>query len=266
MRHGAAALFALCGLMVACVDITDPPLPSTAERFSPPVLYCRLWTMVESCSGLTGSLPAISWYAVPGVASLSAGGENDLAGYWSRASNRIVLVADDTLKGSVVRHEMLHALVRAGHHPRSQFLGRCAGVVDCGPACIADAEPPPTADPLAEHLPPDSLVVTAAIVDLPTGIHGDDGTVTIAVKVHNPRSHPVVAELPPIGDPGERRGYEYLVWGPLGGRQTGVNLFDVSSWTFDAGETKRWLFDFQLEQQGLAELTLSTSRHGGVEL
>ena len=52
-----------------------------------------------------------------------------------------VLAGTDTIEGSVVRHEMLHALVRAKGHPRAQFLQRCGGIVACGPDCVHDAGP-----------------------------------------------------------------------------------------------------------------------------
>src|SRR5712671_6242500 len=121
---------------MACGHLTDPPLPVNAMRFDPPAVYTRWWTMVESCSGFTRAFGNVEWYSAPGVL-LSPDGDGDrVDGYWSLASNRIVLVADDTLDGGLVRHEMLHALVRVKGHPRSEFLQNCGGVVGCGPICV----------------------------------------------------------------------------------------------------------------------------------
>lgn len=198
--------------------------------------------MTEACSGLTGALDAVSWYVVPDESALQR--DEGVRGYWSMASNRIVLVAQDTLDGGGVRHEMLHALIRAHGHPRAQFLGRCAGTVDCEAECIADAGPAPPADPLAARVSADSLAVTTAILLAPPTSSAGDGVVTIAIRVHNPAAHPVIVTLPPVGSAGERLGFGYQVWSSAGGVQSGVSLLDASSWTFAAGETKQQLFDF----------------------
>ena len=199
--------------------------------------------MTEACSGVSGSLASISWYAVPDENFLDVGDGREASAYWSKASNRIVLVAQDTLDGTGVRHEMLHALMRVSGHPREQFLEVCAGVVTCGLDCIADAGPPPAADPLAVEVPPESIEVNVVIVYQPTGNSPDD-VITLAVRAHNPATHPVIVTMPPLGSSGYRLGYEYDIRGPSGGIQTGLNVLDPSSWTFAPGETKQQLFDF----------------------
>jgi hypothetical protein len=220
-------------------------------------VYERWWSMTEQCSGLAGSLEAVSFYAVPGVQFLDAGEAGEALGYWSRAGNRIVLVSRDTLDGVGVRHEMLHALARVAGHPRQSFLGRCAGVVDCGPDCISDAGPPPPPDPLAVEVPPDSIQVSTVIVYQPTGNTADD-VITLAVRAHNPTAHPVIVTMPPLGTRGERSGYDYEVWGTSGGLQSGYNVLDPSSWTFAPGETKQQLFDFVNADFGVAALPPGT--------
>jgi hypothetical protein len=135
-------------------------LPPTARQFESLPVYQRRWAMTEACSGLTGSLPAITWVVGPDQSSLTVDSENGVAGYWTFAGNRIVLAAPETLDGPVVRHEMLHALLQAPGHPRDQFLANCAGVVLCETACITDAGPAPPADPQAVLISPESLVVT----------------------------------------------------------------------------------------------------------
>lgn len=230
----------------ACARLTDPPLPSSARALAVPSVYPRWWSMTEACSGLTGALDAVSWYVVPDELGLQR--DEGTRGYWSMASNRIVLVAQDTLDGGGVRHEMLHALIRTGGHPRAQFLERCAGTVDCEAACIADAGPAPATDPQAARVAPDSVAVTTEILLAPPTGSSGDGVVTIAIRVHNRAAHAVIVTLPPAGSSGERLGFEYQVWSSSsGGVQSGVNVLDSSSWTFAAGETKQQLFDFASE-------------------
>jgi len=131
---------------VACSSIVDPALDPRAVPFQPPPVYARWWSMVQSCSGLQGSLSDVSWYQVPGSGTVSYSGD-EVAGYWALKDSRIVLGGEAVLDGSVVRHEMLHALVRkASGHPREYFLQRCAGLVVCGPTCVADGGPPPNID------------------------------------------------------------------------------------------------------------------------
>jgi len=60
----------------------------------------------------------------------------DAAGYWSLGGSRIVLTECIVDDGSAVRHEMLHAILQVGGHPRAQFLGACAALVDCEGSCI----------------------------------------------------------------------------------------------------------------------------------
>src|SRR6476620_4142025 len=137
---------------VACSSIVDPALDPRAVSFQPPPVYARWWSMVESCSGLQGPLSDVSLYQVPGSGTVSYSGD-EVAGYRALNNNRIVLGGEAILDGSVVRHEMLHALVRkASGHPREYFLQRCAGLVVCGPTCVADAGPAPSIDATVQRV------------------------------------------------------------------------------------------------------------------
>ncbi len=132
---------------VACTSIVDPALDPRAEPFHPLPVYARWWSMVESCSGLQGSLAEVSWYQVPGSETVDRSGD-EVAGYWAPAGNRIVLGGEATLDGQVVRHEMLHALLRQlKGHPREYFLDRCGGVGSCASGCLTDAGPAATIEP-----------------------------------------------------------------------------------------------------------------------
>jgi hypothetical protein len=52
---------------------------------------------VEACSGLKGSLDAVQWYAAPGPLRNPDNGAEPINGYWSLASNRIVLDLNNTI-------------------------------------------------------------------------------------------------------------------------------------------------------------------------
>src|SRR5689334_7334027 len=89
-------------------------------------------------------------------------------GYWIQQGNPIVLAGSAQFNGPVVRHEMLHALVGAGHS-REQFLHRCGGVVACEDICLRDAGPPPASGPQVVEVTPDSLeIATVSTPALPS--------------------------------------------------------------------------------------------------
>src|SRR5689334_5828736 len=145
----------------ACTSITDPALPTGAETLSPPEVYARWWAMTSECAGVGGDLSAVHWYVVPDAQSLPVNGR-EAAAYWSQAGNQIVLTGPVVLDGGAVRHEMLHALLRTGGHPRDQFLDKCAGVVNCPGQCIDDGGPAPPPDPNALSVLPEVMEVSVA--------------------------------------------------------------------------------------------------------
>src|SRR6266481_7596982 len=102
----APVVAAIVGLAACGGDsIVDPPLPTDAEAFSPPAVYSTWWNMTQACSGLTGSLGAVTWYKTSEV--LHAVGTGDvIIGYWTAGSNRIVMLGSAMLDGGAVRHEM----------------------------------------------------------------------------------------------------------------------------------------------------------------
>jgi hypothetical protein len=199
--------------------------------------------MVESCSGLHGSLDQIQWYATAGPLRDPQHGDDLIVGYWSRASNRIVLVRDDTAEGRVVRHEMLHALVRSSGHPRSAFLENCGGVVSCPAGCVRDAGPPPPIGSSTPSVAPSDLEVTSAVSPASPSAVIDGGFGTFTISVHNPFQYPVVVVLPPSGSVGTS--YRYTIRQPSGGGVgSGDPAIDPGLTYFAAGETKRDVIDF----------------------
>lgn len=128
--------FAATGLaaLMACSGITEPRTP-LAERFDPPARYVGWWHEMQECSTHTGSLSAVSFYRVlptPGRDSLQfrdpeSGEYHD--GEWVARANAIYVAAGRLMEPGLVRHEMLHALLRDPHHPPEYFAGRCARLV-----------------------------------------------------------------------------------------------------------------------------------------
>jgi len=198
--------------------------------------------MTEACSGRTGKLSDIEWYVVPGATTVRNAG-TDVAGYWSSNDNSIVLSGESQMDGSVVRHEMLHALLFGGGHPRSIFLGTCGGIVACVDACVDDAGPPPTPADNTLRVPPDSIEIDVKIN--PAGPSGSElgGYFTLTVTARNPATHAVVVVLP--SSDGGRWRESFAWWMSGGAMRIGENVlaYDPEVTYFAAGETKRQVFD-----------------------
>lgn len=243
---------------VGCRFMTDPALPPGATPLTPPPVFARWWAMTEACSGLSRDMSTVAWYVVTGSPTISEGGRSDLAGYYSGASNRIVLADTADLDGSSVRHEMLHALLgpSVSGHPRDEFLGRCAGTVTCIGPCVTDAGPPPAPDPAAVTVDPEVLQITGALDPVTPSRGVDDGWFTFTIMVTNPRSTPVIVTLVPSGDAGPPLSFSWDATCLKKIASCGVAFVgssydwradDLASVTrFEPGETKRFVADFQI--------------------
>jgi hypothetical protein len=236
---------------ISCRGIVDPQLPPDAQRFVPPSVYARWWAMVEACSGIDRPLADVEWYAAPGPLRNPNGTGEFVQGYWSPASNRIVLVSNDTIAGGIVRHEMLHAVVRVTGHPRSEFLQKCGGVVTCSAPCVRDAGPPTPPTPGTPTVAPSQLEVTSAVSPATPGSSIDGGLFTFTISVRNPYSQSVVALLPVVAAGGTPVSYPYDIRSVGGDGVVAVDLaVDVGVTYFSAGETKRHVFDFLVAPSG----------------
>lgn len=238
---------AVAFVATACERIVDPALPLTAISFTPPPVYDKWWSMAESCSGVTRPFADVSWFVVPDVSSFTF--ENGpVSGYWTAGSNRIVLADSSRLDGSVVRHEMVHALIRTTGHPRSAFLEKCAGLVSCTPECVADAGPAGTGNIGYANVPPDSIDVSIEILPNPPTFAVDGGVFSVVVSARNRAQHPVNVSLPVVnGLPVAPFAYEIRWLATPGPRIAGTfDLSDPSVTTFAPGETKRHYFDFNI--------------------
>lgn len=230
------------------VGLVDPQFPSDAEEFSPPAVYATWWKMTEACSGMTGSLGAITWFKTNQALHNFPSGD-PIGGYWSSFGNRIVLTNDIVLDGRSVRHEMLHALVRKGGHPRNQFLGNCLGTVACQGGCLQDAGAYPQPPETPIHVTGDSLAITLDVEPRNPISAYDGGFFSMTVMVRNRSSHWVTVPsqyslyFPNLDS---TRTFEIDVRGPAGGMSDWKNRVDPSGWIFAPGETKRQVFDFAI--------------------
>jgi hypothetical protein len=186
-------------------------------------------------------LGAVRWYSVPGSRFIFRG--QAVAGYWNSSTNRIVLAEDIVEQGDMVRHEMLHALLRRPVHPRSQFLGSCASLVSCQGICTKDdgAWQLPRSDYVV--LPPDSLNVAVSADLLPRESDGERWF-ALGVSVRNAGAYAVLVAAP--GDRVTPNTFGYDLRGPLGGIGGGEIESDSSTLFFQPFETKRWLFEFRV--------------------
>jgi hypothetical protein len=198
--------------------------------------------MTEACSGRTGKLGDIEWYVVPGATSVRNAGI-DVAGFWSSNDNSIVLPGESQMDGSVVRHEMLHALLFGGGHPRSLFLGTCGGIVACVDACVDDAGPPPAPSVNTPRVPPDSIEIGLEIVPAAPGGAEFGGYFTLTVTARNPANHAVVVVLPSSDGGQWRESFAWSMSSSTNNIGENVLAYDPEVTYFAAGETKRQVFD-----------------------
>lgn len=127
-------------LLLACGTGPEdpPPLPAGAVHFVPGPSYAGYWAEMEACSGLAGSLAAVTWYYVPGFDPFPAPGlDQTVLGYWHGSDNRIVLLQYVADPPALIRHEMLHALLQSPAHPARYFEARCGGTI-AGPPLPPD--------------------------------------------------------------------------------------------------------------------------------
>ena len=240
IRFLAVAVCLGVPLIVACSDIVEPPLPADAEIFSPPPVYSTWWNMTQACSALSGSLAAVTWYKTNEVVHDTHSGDV-IAGYWVSSSNRIVLTASVMLDGGIVRHEMLHALLRKGGHPRAQFLGACAGTVNCEEACADDAGPypPPPETPIVATA--DSIEISLAVEPSTPARNIDEGRFSLTVLARN-RTARWLAVSPAAGIDAQQT-FSFDVNSANSSLADDRRAIDPSQTIFAPHETKRQVFD-----------------------
>ncbi|HEU4699413.1 MAG TPA: hypothetical protein VFS40_09540, partial [Gemmatimonadales bacterium] len=124
----AALVVAGSGALGACALPGAAPGPVPLQRAWPVAqapIYREWWARTEACSGHRGNLDEVRFYAVDDVdGQIYLGNQRALA-WWVRDGNRIYLPQGALLDEMLVRHEMLHALTQAAHHPTESFVRRC---------------------------------------------------------------------------------------------------------------------------------------------
>lgn len=230
------------GLALACSDMVNPVVARTdARQMAPLPRYSVWWEMAKSCSGVNRDVASVTFYSDPNTQARVDESANDIVvGEWNSASNSIVLLDSYVTNPTVVRHEMVHALLRAGGHPAPTFRDDCSGIVSCMGQCARQVGDPAIAPHTARRMPVDSLVVTQTIFPSRIDLSKDsEGWFALVVEVKNTRPYPVWARLLPFpGAPGTAATFGYA--SPVASQQSYVHGDSVS---FAAGETKRVVFD-----------------------
>lgn len=127
-RHsGVVVGLALAIATTACATEPSSPEIPGAEVVSAPAEYRTWWSATEQCSGLSGNYTKLEFYQVPGVSTFSSP-VGTVVGLWNRSgiANRITIAGNYLDNELVVRHEMLHALLKQNGHPAEYFVNRCA--------------------------------------------------------------------------------------------------------------------------------------------
>jgi hypothetical protein len=97
-----------------CSDAAGPDLGRVP--IEPPTLYRTWWSTVEECSSLEGSFEQVRWFAVH-----EFGDGPGILGQWN-ARREITVRSDVWLDAPVVRHEILHDLLRGDrNHERPEW-------------------------------------------------------------------------------------------------------------------------------------------------
>ncbi len=242
----AASLLAhllLAGLTSCMSGVIE--LPSAATRFVPPSVYVTWWHIVENCSGSVRDFGEVEWYSVPG-SSLSIPGSDASGVFTSDAlGHRILLTAGSREDGGVVRHEMLHALLLLRGHPRSAFLGTCAGVVSCAVECVRDAGAPSPLDVPMLVVRSSSLLVSNRLEPAVPSAFVDSGHFRLVVSARNQSGTAVrVVDADPVRSSPDRVAFWYEMTDSVGRVIGGAASRDDSRIIFAPGETKVQIFDF----------------------
>ncbi len=88
-------------------------------------LYSEWWRRTEECSGKTGDMGEVKFFAVDAPNGAIGLNGTIAHGWWVRQDNRIYLPANGLGEEWLVRHEMLHALLQRGSHPTKKFVAAC---------------------------------------------------------------------------------------------------------------------------------------------
>jgi len=189
----------------------------------------------------------VSWYVVPNTAILSHQGRQVVA-YWIGNPDRIVLADASRDNGSIVRHEMLHALLHRNGHPRDAFLTACGGIVACDGDCATETGGYPLPSASAPVLTPREL---GTRVEVMPSVPADSFAVAATVTITNPRTETVWVRLTQR----ESGDYNYQTFGIVVDYDDPARVAALAAEsttddrvTLGAGESRRWVWDGILGQ------------------
>lgn len=168
------------GLAVsACALYDDSEFPESATPLAPPVAFRTWWQVVESCSGRKARFDDVRWFQAN---DLTIRGEFAL-GAWFPEGNRIALLGSESFLASIVRHEMLHAILQDADHPVEFFETRCGDLVVCGRDC-----PTETIPPLVTPASFDEMDVHIEVFPRVPSLRRYAGQLSFVITVHNTTS------------------------------------------------------------------------------
>lgn len=128
MRRMIAGGLLLSSLAACAVPrAAGAPLAPVERAWEVPTLelYTEWWRKTEECSGRTGDMSRVRFYAVDAPNGAIGLNGTIAHGWWVRQGNRIYLPANGLGEEWLVRHEMLHALLQRGSHPTRKFVQAC---------------------------------------------------------------------------------------------------------------------------------------------
>jgi len=125
-RHDLMVVLGAISLAACAPTEPNSGLPTGAVELHPSLAYQAWFQKTETCSGMSGVFQNVQWYVVPGVETFSTD-QGPKVGMWLKTSrgDAIVLAGNYQEHEMVVRHEMLHSLLRQAGHPTTYFVDRC---------------------------------------------------------------------------------------------------------------------------------------------
>jgi hypothetical protein len=110
--------------VAASLTCENPFAPPRGVPFTPPSWYRALYEHDVGCSDKTRRFEELRWYWIPG-GGFSYDGQRD-AGLTESSAGQIFIAESFLANPVVVRHEMLHAILRKTNgHPHEFFYVRC---------------------------------------------------------------------------------------------------------------------------------------------
>jgi hypothetical protein len=141
VRHRARRPFVAFAILLTACGFD----PAGSQPWEAPAVYREWWDKTEACSGLSGNFDRVEWMVVPGESFRCSSG--NCVGHWE-PGHTIFLASDWTMHEMVVRHEMLHDLMRRSGHPSPPFGSSCPLTWESWPSSQPAPVPTASAKPL----------------------------------------------------------------------------------------------------------------------